>query len=178
MDQKAKYSLFSYVFILLSVFILFVFTKDFYFSVVETKEQSKTLESQIAQKNEEYKKLTQIKTDLNNPKSKTLNINKFLVKFSEDELLEYFYTYANQNIAKVKIDNLTFSEWKLNEFGINEGQIELSATFTTEQDMIDMIQFLLKSEKYNLYIHEFNYQFGSDFTAPIKVSIPLKILYR
>ena len=158
--------------------MLFVFTKDFYFEYVETKAQSQTLQQTITQKNEEYDKLTKIKSEINSPKNKDLNLKKFLIKFSEDELLDYFYTYSNDNFAKVKIDSLNFSQGNLNEFGLTQGQIDLVATFTSEADMMEMIDVLLKSEKYNLYIHDFSYQFGSDFTGPIKVSIPLKVLYK
>jgi hypothetical protein len=45
----------------------------------------------------------------------------------------------------------------LNEFGLKEAKVELNTTFNSEKDMIDMINFLINSEKYNLYIHEFNY---------------------
>lgn len=178
MTEKSKYSLYNYLLLLGTILMLFVFTKDFYFEYVETKAQSQTLQQTITQKNEEYDKLTKIKSEINSPKNKDLNLKKFLIKFSEDELLDYFYSYSNDNFAKVKIDSLNFSQGNLNEFGLTQGQIDLVATFTSEADMMEMIDVLLKSEKYNLYIHDFSYQFGSDFTGPIKVSIPLKVLYK
>lgn len=178
MTEKSKYSLYNYLLLLGTLLMLFVFTKDFYFEYVETKAQSQALEQSIATKNEEYDKLTKIKSEINSPKNKDLHLKKFLITFSEDELLDYFYSYANSNFTKVKIDSLNFSEWNLNEFGLKEWKIDLVATFSSEADMMEMINVLLKSEKYNLYVHDFSYQFGSDFTGPIKVSIPLKVLYK
>lgn len=40
-----------------------------------------------------------------------------------------------------------------------------------------MITFLQNSQKYNLFIHEFNYSLGENI-SPISVNIPLKVLYK
>lgn len=177
MDNKTKYSLLTYLFLLLTIFIVFTFTKSFYTEIVQNNDQIKTLENKIKIKSEEYDKIAKIKSQIDAWTIKDINFNKFLVNFSEDEFVDYFYSYANNHVNNLKIESLNLSEWKLNEFWFNEAKIDLVATFNTEQDMIDMINFLLRSEKYNLYIHEFTYPFWTWIT-PLKVTIPLKVLYK
>jgi len=178
MDNKAKYSLLTYLFLLLTVFMIFTFTKSFYTSLVENRDKIKILNEQIKTKKEEYDKIARIKSQIDSWAIKDINFNKFLANFSEDELLEYFYSYASNHPSNLKIESLKLTEWKLNEFWLKESKIDLVVTFNTEQDMIDMINFLLKSEKYNLYIHEFSYPFWSNTPWPIKVTIPLKVLHK
>lgn len=178
MNNKTKYSLLTYLFLLLTLFILFIFTKDIYTQIVQNNEQVKLLEDKIKLKNDEYESISKIKSQIDDWSIKDINFNKFLVKFNENEIIDYFYSYANNHISNVKIDLLNLSEWKLNEFWFNEAKINLIATFNTEQDMLDMINFLLKSEKYNIYIHEFTYPFWIQTKEPLKIAIPLKVLYK
>lgn len=178
MNNKTKHSLLTYLFLLLTIFIIFIFTKNFYTNIVENKDKIKSLNDQIKIKSDEYNKIAKIKSEIESWTIKNINFDKFLINFSEDELLDYFYTYANNHANNLKIESLNLSKWKLNEFWFNEATINLQVTFNSEQDMIDMINFLLRSEKYNLYIHDFTYPLWSDLTSPLKVKIPLKILYK
>lgn len=178
MNNKTKYSLITYLFLLLTIFIIFTFTKNFYTDIVQNSEQVKILEDKLKVKNEEYNKISKIKSQIDAWSIKDINFNKFLINFREDELIDYFYSYANNHINNLKIESLNLSQWTLNEFWFNEAKVNLTASFNTEQDMIDMINFLLKSEKYNLYIHEFSYPFWSEIKEPLKITIPIKVLYK
>lgn len=177
MDSKAKYSLYTYLFLFLSIFSVFVFTKDFYYEFVDNKSQLEVLKQSIDTKNQEYTQLSKIKSQIESGTVKDLDFNKFLTKFREDEIIDYLYSYANNHISWVKIENVSLTEWKLNEIWFNESKINLVAVFSTEQDMVDMINFLLKSEKYALYIHEFSYPYGQTQNQ-FRVTIPLKVLYK
>lgn len=178
MNSKTKYSLLTYLFLLLTIFVVFIFSKDFYTQMIDNNEQLRLLNDSLNKKSEEYNQLSKIKSQIEAWTLKDVNFNKFLVKFSEDELLEYFYSYASNHLSSVKIEWLSLSQAKKNEFWFSESTINMVATFSTEQDMIDMINFLLKSEKYNLYIHDFTYPYGQQIVSPIKVTIPLKVLYK
>ncbi len=177
MNNKTKYSLFTYLFLVATLF-LFLFTKDFYTQMVENKEQIALLETKIKQKTQEYNKISKIKSQIDAGEMKDIQFNKFLIQFHEDELIDYFYAYGNQHLTNLKIESLHLSEWTLNEFGFHEAKINLAVTFNSEQDMINMINFLLMSDKYNLYIHEFNYHLGQDPKLPIQITLPLKVLYK
>lgn len=177
MNNKSKYSVLTYLFLLLTIFVLFIFTKNVYYKIKENSSMVSTFKETLAQKQKEYDDLSKIKIDIDSWKSGIEWLEKFLINFSEDELTKYFYDYANTNNSKLRINSIWLTEWKLNEYGFKEGNIDLSVTFATEQDMIDMLNFLLNSDKYNFYIHNFEYPFGKiqwNFT----VSIPLKVLYK
>jgi hypothetical protein len=64
MDNKAKYSLLTYLFLLLTVFMIFTFTKSFYTSLVENRDKIKILNEQIKTKKEEYDKIARIKSQI------------------------------------------------------------------------------------------------------------------
>jgi cell division protein FtsL len=61
MNNKSKYNVLTYLFLLLTVFILFLFTKNIYYTVKENSNIVSSLEEKITQKQEEYDKLSKIK---------------------------------------------------------------------------------------------------------------------
>lgn len=177
MNNTAKYKFLTYLFLLLSIFVVLLFSKDFYLNILENNKQRDILTQKLAEKTSEYNKLANIKSDIETWKVKDINFDKFLSKFSEDELVQYFYSYVTLNPTKLRIESISFDEWLLNEFWFKEWKIELNATFSTEKDMIDTISYLINSEKYNLYVHEFNYPYGTT-TGQFSATIPLKVLYK
>lgn len=178
MNNKTQYSIITYLLILLTLFILFFFTKDYCYDLIDNNNQKQLLEETIKNKNKEYSIISEIKSKIDSWNLKDINFDKFLIKFNENELIDYFYSYVSNNKDWVSIDSISLWEWKLNEFWFKQGDIKLVATFTNEQNMIDMINFLLRSEKYNLYIHDFTYPFWISSDKPLQVSIPIKILYK
>lgn len=177
MNNKSKNSLITYFLLLLSILVLFLFTKNIYYSVKENSENLASLKEQISQKNQEYDNLSKIKLDIESWKSDVKDLNKYLVNFNEPEITNYLYSYANSNVWKLRIEAINLTEWKLNEFWINEWKIDLEVSFATETDMINMVNFLLNSETYNFFIHDFNYEYWN-ISWPFKVTIPLKVLYK
>lgn len=177
MNNKSKNTFLTYFFLLLSVFVLVLFTKNFYQNVLETSKQKEVLAQTLSEKSSELDKLSKIKSDIDSGNVKDINFDKFLVKFSEDELVEYFYNYAKTNPGKAEINSISLKEWKLNEYWFNEAGVDLSVNFLSEQEMIKMLNFLLNSEKYNLYIHDFTYPLWKT-DKPFRVNIPLKVLYK
>lgn len=178
MDNNAKYKFLTYLFLLLSVFVLFLFSKNIYSEIIYNNKEKQTLLEKIEQKNQEYASLVKIKSDIDSGNIENTDFEKFLSDFSEDELVEYFYAHANNNKTKWSIESLSLSEGTYNEFGFKEAKIDINAIFTTEKDMMDIISALiLNSPKYNLYIHQLNYPMGT-ISWPISVSLPIKLLYK
>lgn len=177
MNTKTRNTLLTYLFLLLTFFILVLFTKDLYGKIVEQKNSLQTLKTDLADKQTQAEKLAQIKQEIDAGKYAQYNFEKYLINFSEDELSTFFYDYAKTNPGRVKIETLTFAKWAQNEFGFMEGTIDLSLTFATELDMLNMMSFLLTNEKYNFYIHQFTYPLW-EITGPFSVEIPLKVLYK
>jgi hypothetical protein len=116
MSNKSKYSFITYLFLFLTIIVLFLFTKNAYYSVKENSQIVDSLKEKVAQKQGEFDNLSKIKLAIDSGKSDIKNFNKFLIKFDENELTKYFYDYANSNPGKLKIDSISLKEGKLNEF--------------------------------------------------------------
>jgi hypothetical protein len=110
MNTKTRNTLLTYLFLLLTLFILVTFTKDLYFTSVEHKNTITTLESTLQASQAKYDELALIKKDIDAGKYSDYNFEKYLVNFSEDEITNYFYDYANQNVGRMQIDTLTLSK--------------------------------------------------------------------
>lgn len=177
MNNNSKYKFLTYLFLLLSIFVIFLFSKNIYMQMTQNIKQKDALVQQLQEKNEQYQKVSKIKSDIDSGQIKDIDFDKFLSNFSEDELIEYFYAYANNNPTKIQIQSIWLSDWVYNEFWFKEAKVDINAVFSTEKDMLDMITFLQNSEKYNLFIHEFTYPFWNAAT-PFSVNIPLKVLYK
>lgn len=176
-QNNSKYTFLTYLFVLLALFVIFLFTKNVYLSLGETKEQLHALDGKIEAQNQVYNNLQDISQKLNSGEVDKKYYDKFLSPFSEDELLSYFYGYANPRQGKVMISSITFTPGKNNEVGFMEAGVDIEATFGSEKDLMDMVNFLLNSTKYNLFIHEFSYPLG-DTNGEVSVHIPLKVIYK
>jgi len=176
MNNKARNTFLNYFFLLLSFFVIILFTKDFYTNFLEISSQKELLSQTLVKKNKELEEISKIKSNIDNWNVWDINFDKFLIDFREDEIIKYFYDYANAN-KSVVIENISLDKWNKNDYGFTEWKIELVVSFATQADMIKMLNFLLNSEKYNLYIHDFSYPFWNA-SWPFKVNIPLKVLYK
>ncbi len=177
MNNNSKYKFLSYLFLLLTVFVIFLFTKSIYWEIVQNNKQRQSLTESLQQKQTEYDKIAKIKSDIDTWNVEALDFDKYLINFSEDEIVDYFYSYTKTH-PQVSIESLGISEETPNEFWFREATIDLNLTFSSEQDMMSfMTNHILNSPKYNLYIHQFNYPFWN-INWPFAVNIPVKILYK
>lgn len=176
MNNKTRNTFLSYFFLLLSFFVIILFTKNFYINFLEISKQKELLSQTLIEKNKQLEEISKIKSNIDNWNVSDINFDKFLIDFSEDELVKYFYDYTNVN-KTVVIEKISLDPGFKNDYGFTEGKIELSVVVSSEQELIKMLNFLLNSEKYNLYIHDFSYPFWNT-TKPFKVNIPLKVLYK
>jgi hypothetical protein len=110
MNNKTRNTLLTYLFLLLTFFILVLFTKDLYGKIVEQKNSLQTLKTDLADKQAQAEKLAQIKQEIDAGKYAQYNFEKYLINFSEDELSTFFYDYAKTNPGRVKIETLTFAK--------------------------------------------------------------------
>jgi len=110
MNTKTRNTLLTYFFLLLTFFVGILFTKNFYGQYVENKNTMQTLEANIEEKKAEYLTLSQLKQDIEAGKYAEMNLEKYVINFSEDELTNYFYSYANTNPGKVRIESLSLDE--------------------------------------------------------------------
>jgi hypothetical protein len=64
MNNTAKYKFLTYLFLLLSVFVVFLFSKDFYLNILENNKQKEVLTQKFEEKKVEYEKISNIKTNI------------------------------------------------------------------------------------------------------------------
>lgn len=176
-ENKSKYTLLSYLFLVLTIFIVLLFTKDLLSQTALKYDALKESNNKLEEKTNEYKEIEKIKQDIESWKIDKKELDKYLVKFNENELIEYFYNYANTNPAKLKITSINISKWTLNEFWFKEWKIDLQVMFADEKSMLDMLSFINTSDKYKMFVHELTYPYWNT-TQTFTTTIPIKVLYK
>jgi Trk-type K+ transport system membrane component len=61
MSNKSKYSFLTYLFLFLTIIILFLFTKNIYYNLKENSQIIASLKEKVAQKQADYDNLSKIK---------------------------------------------------------------------------------------------------------------------
>lgn len=176
-ENKTKYNLISYILILVTIFLVLLFTKDLIITSKENQARVSELNNTLEQKNKELQEVNLLKDDIKSWKKDKKELDKYLIKFDENELVDYFYNYANLNPSKVKINSVNITKWTLNEFGFHEWKVDLKVIFSDENAMLDMLNYLNNSEKYKLFVHEFTYPMSTT-TQAFSVTLPIKVLYK
>ena len=176
----------SYLVILISLFILAIFTKD-QFNVMQEKLDSKfNYEKEKELKRDKLNSLNKIKTELTlkqgEEKSETFKeVEKYGISFSENELIDYFYWYVESldpKVQELKIRDISFSEWIKNELWFKESNINLNIAVVDENAMIRFLDFLTNNEsKYRFFIDNFSYPSNQE-QLDFNVIVPLKLFYR
>ena len=64
MNNKSKYTFLTYLFLILTIFLLFLFTKDFYYNIKQNSSQIKEIKQQIVDKESEYANIAKIKSEI------------------------------------------------------------------------------------------------------------------
>jgi len=64
MNNNSKYKFLSYLFLLLTVFVIFLFTKSIYSEIVQNNKQKQSLTESLEKKQEEYNKIAEIKSNI------------------------------------------------------------------------------------------------------------------
>lgn len=175
--NKSKYNLYSYMLVILTLFLVLFFTKDALYQLKVDKSVKTDIENQITQMNAEIEEISKIKKDIESGTIDKNQLDKYLVSFNENELVSFFYDYSISKAWKMKIKNISINEWTKNEFGFSESLIDVQAAFSTQQDLLDFITEINSNDKYNFYVHELNYPFGNNKEI-LQVNVPVKVLYK
>ncbi|MFA5917527.1 MAG: hypothetical protein WC850_04840 [Candidatus Gracilibacteria bacterium] len=178
MQTNNQNKLFFYSLILLSLFILIFFTKDLYFSVLKNMDLFETKQTEYKTQGETLKKLQDIEKNL----GKDLKMNKYLKEVKEDELIEYFYGFVNNNRSGsgyTIIDSINIEKGTKNEYGFNESKINLIITVSDEQEMFKMLDFITSEESsYQFFIDNFSFPNDTDNKGGFQVTIPIRMFYK
>jgi hypothetical protein len=167
----------SYLIILFSFFILFLVTFNQYNLLQVNLDTNYTLEAEKQEKLEEIEANKDIEQKLKNQENIT---KKYLVEFSENELVEYIFNYVenyNTDTSKIYITDVTLSEWVKNDLWFLESNVNISANVSNYSTMLRFLDFFASpNSKYNFFIDSF--VFPNDWREwSFNVNVPLKIYY-
>jgi len=90
-NQKNKFI--SYILILLSLFIIILFTKD---QIVMIQENNDLRDSYKIQLHDKKVKLNEINEKRNMLNNSSENIDKYDLNIKEDEIIDYLYSYIEE----------------------------------------------------------------------------------
>lgn len=169
---------------ILSIFVV-LFT--LFIVVIVTKQQIKTMQEQLDLKETYSSTLVTKKAllqELNDKKAlvskSSQEIDKYLVKINEDELIDYIYSYIesiNDNNWVVEIKSLSISEPSDTEIWFKKTNISLNLKVPSEEKLKEILSFLTSStSKYNFFIESFSFPYWEETEWSYSVSIPLTVL--
>lgn len=180
---------FSYLIILLSLFILILFTKNSIFSVQSNLSLKEKLNNELSEVREQQDNLKKIALEVEQKDSVTKRFlkneiidNKKEYLYSEDKLLEYFYNYSEVVNASsswsLYINSINISDEVENELGFLEKTIWVNAKVSDEQTMKAFLDYLIAdTSKYRFFIENYYYPFDGR-EGSFNMNLPLKIFYR
>lgn len=175
----------SYLVVLLSLFILVLFTKDQIMNMQTNLDQVEILNweySKVRATQEEFKKIErEVGQQDSVTKRYLISSDSEKIGFTEDEMLNYFYSYADKLQSwsgTLNVKSINISDVSENEMGFLESKINLNVEVSNEETMKIFLDYLVsKDAKYRFFIESFNYPFdGREWT--FNVQLPLKIFYR
>ncbi len=183
----------SYLLILLSLFIIVLFTKDYLFELQSNLEEKNRLTKKVSEKREEFEQTKKIKSKLEKDSDNT-EIKKYVNEIKEEEIVDYIYSMIEEwNTWKTMpksywlafVNNLSISKWKKNELWFLESDITLSLRVEKELRMKKILEFFTSEEsKYKFFITSFSYnkpwirELRSNEKKFFDITIPLKVFYK
>lgn len=167
----------SYMLIILSFLFLIIVTKWIYYDIQVSGDSLSQAKIDLSKKSEDLDKLNKIKSSLASDSATTKSLEKFKAQVSEQDIIEYFYSYSYKLNSWVSINSISMTKWTKNEIGFMQSDISLAVTFRDEIAMQAFMSFLTSdSSTYNFVLDNFSYPFGEN-NKDFQVSIPLKLIY-
>ena len=177
MQNDKKHS--TYLLILLSVAILLFFTKGAYSELqIQLSEKDGYIES-VEKLEKEKKNLGDIKTQMSDENSpRRQEISRYINEFTEQGMLGYFYSYASNTEGRFNIQSMNLDKKDTNEYGFQEGLIDLTVSAETQWDVLRFLKSILEEDApYRFFIEKFDMPKQVEWRN-LELSIPLKIFYK
>lgn len=171
---------FWYILILLSLFVLVLFTRTQLMDLQVNLDEKAENENSLNEERSELQRLNDIKNNLNGENS---DVEKYLVDISEDELIDYIYSAIEEDNLKytdglVVVKNISMTEWIKNEMWFTESQITLNLRVPSEVRMYRILDFFSgEDSKYKFFIDTFSYP-NKEWETSFNISLPLKVFYK
>lgn len=191
--MKKNNKIISYILILISLFIIVLFTKNYIFELQAKLEEKSTITKKVSEKREEFKEVKNIKSSLEENWDE-LDVQKYVTEIKEDDIVDYIYSMIEDgNSWKTTptsywlafVNSLSISKWKKNEIWFLESDITLNLRVEKELRMKKILDFFTsKDSKYKFFITSFSYnkpgftQVKSNDKSFFDITIPLKVFYK
>lgn len=178
----SKNSFVAYLLIILSFFLLLFFTRGIFSDIQVSGDTQEALQQEYQTKQEKLSKLNAIQASLTQEWSEEMkSIQGFLWEFSEANILEYIYSYAqrvNLTNERMIIRDMSISETGVSDIWLEKADISLSVVFSSEDTMFAFLNYIVSDTgAYKFYIDTFNYPMNN-VSWNIQVTIPLTFYYK
>lgn len=168
----------SYFLVLISLFIVILFTSSQFMQLQENNDEHRQLEKEIAQVREQQENLEAVKKQITQSGALT---QRYLSDFTENEILDYLYTYqetSNNAQGNLQITSIALSQPEENDFGFYEKQVTVEAIVSDQEVMKSFLDYLVAEDaKYRFFVDDFNYP-NDGREGGYNISVPLTIFYR
>lgn len=176
--EKKDSHFLSYVILLVSLFILILFTRGQYTKLQSNLDTRDTHLATLQEKRDELVRLNDIKAIVT---QEQWNYEKYMIEIDESEIIESLYSYVeslNSQEGIINMKNINFSQPKKNEFGFTQTDILIQAVVSNETTLIRFLDFLVDEKSdYPFFLDSFSYS-NDGRKWPLSVTIPLKIFYK
>ena len=169
----------TYLLILLSLFILMFFTRGVYAELQVLLSEREKNEADYMKLEMQKNKLSTIQKEMKDANSDTRQeIERYIADFREDDLLRYFYGYADWSQGKFVIQSMKLSKKAENQYGFKEWTVALSAAAKDHEAIMDFLDSILSEDApYRFFIERFSIPEEVEWRT-VPVSIPLKVFYK
>lgn len=179
--NKKNNKIYWYVIILISLFILVLFTRVQLENIQNSIDEKFKSEANYQSARDEISRLNNIESELN---SSEIDVSKYTNEVDEDNIIDYIFgNIENDNkdiasIGEVIVRSISFREGKINETWFNETNIVLNLRVPNEDRMYNILDFFIKEDsEYKFFIDSFYYP-GNIQDSSFNITIPLKIFYK
>ena len=182
--------LLSYLIILVSIFIIIIFTKWVYYDLQENTDLLETKQQELDQKDKDLSSLNNLNIQFSKDENDELlkKVNKYLIEFNDDELVDYIYGSIKWlNIfddTKIIVRWLSLNKWIKNEIWFTEATINLSINVSSYKALERFINFINDEDnKYNLFLNTISLSYSSKHSGDSEdksfdISLPIKLIYK
>jgi hypothetical protein len=175
-------SFIAYLFIILGFFVLLFFTRGIYTDMQTSQDTREILQNTYNSQEQKLSELNTIQTTLSQEWSQEKKqIQWFIGDFSEANILEYMYSYAqrvNLTNERMIIRDINIIESGVSDIWFDTANITLSAVFSSEDTMFAFLNYLVSdAATYKFYIENFEYPMNN-VSWNVQVSIPLTFYYK
>lgn len=168
------------ILIILALFVLVFFTKNYYTDFHVATDNKIENEKLLEEKNNELTKLQNVKMNLTEEDKE--NYKRYDSSYSDAEVLYFIHDLARNENKWISIEAIKSEEWIENKYGFKEGNINVSVSYETEEDLLKFVSGLTNSEEYVIFIDKLSYAMThsslNNNTTTKKTNLPLVIYYK